>query len=104
MTNNSEKNVDVLLKKFRLEFDCVICRESGLWKPSGAPLRAALRKLRVEKEASCAVGDSHFDVKAAEEAGIQKIFILPRQELEYSPSAEIVQSVAELQQKISQLL
>jgi hypothetical protein len=33
VTNNSRKNTDFLLNKFGLVFDCVITRESGLWKP-----------------------------------------------------------------------
>jgi HAD superfamily hydrolase (TIGR01549 family) len=76
VTNNSRRNVDILLKKFRLEFDFILSREAGLWKPSGAPFLYVLKKLRLEKEKCCVVGDSHFDVKAAADAGIQIVFIL----------------------------
>ena len=105
VTNNSRENVDFLLKKFHLEFDCVICRESGMWKPSGAPLIAALKELGIEKDMCCVVGDSHFDARAAKEAGIEKVFILPREGVEYSSlSAEIVESVDMLQQRIKELI
>jgi HAD superfamily hydrolase (TIGR01549 family) len=76
VTNNSRRNVDILLKKFHLKFDFILSREAGLWKPSGAPFLYVLKKLRLEKEKCCVVGDSHFDVKAAAAAGIQIVFIL----------------------------
>jgi HAD superfamily hydrolase (TIGR01509 family) len=76
VTNNSRKNTDFLLNKFRLAFDCVITRESGLWKPSGAPFLEALARLRLEPEECCVVGDTRFDVLAAIDAGIGAIFLL----------------------------
>ena len=42
VTNNSHKNTAYLLEKFGLVFDRVVTRESGLWKPLGAPFRAVL--------------------------------------------------------------
>lgn len=105
VTNNSQKNVSFLLKKFNLEFDCIICRESGLWKPSGAPFLAALKKLGVEKEMCCVVGDSHFDVKAARAAGIDKVFILSRTRDKYSSSdAELVESAEILRERLQELI
>jgi HAD superfamily hydrolase (TIGR01549 family) len=76
VTNNSLKNTAVILERFRLRFDCVLSRDSGLWKPSGAPLLAALKSLGVMREESCVVGDSRFDVLAARDAGIKTIFII----------------------------
>jgi HAD superfamily hydrolase (TIGR01509 family) len=105
VTNNSRKNVRFLLKKFDLKFDCVISRERGLWKPSGAPFLEVLRKLKIKKEECCVVGDSHFDIKAAKEAGIEKIFILHRdKEKFYSSGAIVVLTVNALQKKIEMLL
>jgi len=104
VTNNSQKNVSFLLEKFDLEFDCVIARESGLWKPSGAPFRAVLEKLGLKKEECCVVGDSHFDIKAAQEAGIPNVFILNEDKERFaSMPAEVLGSVEELIQRIEQL-
>jgi len=101
VTNNSRRNVDFLLKKFHLKFDCVVSRESGLWKPSGAPLIAALRILKLNKEECCVVGDSHFDIKAAEEAGINRVFILNKDEKKFaSTKADIFPSVKSLRKRI----
>ena len=76
VTNNSRKNTEFLLGKFGLTFDCVITRESGLWKPSGAPFLDALKTLGVEADACGVIGDTHFDVLAALDAGIASIFLL----------------------------
>jgi len=76
VTNNSRKNTDYLLNKFGLSFDCVITRESGLWKPSGAPFLEVLKRLRLDPPDCCVVGDTHFDVLAALDAGIGVIFLL----------------------------
>ena len=76
VTNNSRENVSFILKKFKLEFDYVLTRESGLWKPSGAPFLAVLNRFGLKEEECCVIGDSHFDMKAGAEAGITKIFIL----------------------------
>lgn len=76
VTNNSRKNTEFLLSKFRLDFDCVITRESGLWKPSGAPFLEVLRTFRLEPAACGVVGDTRFDVLAALDAGIERIFLL----------------------------
>jgi HAD superfamily hydrolase (TIGR01549 family) len=105
VTNNSRKNVDYLLGKFRLNFDLVLSREAGLWKPSGAPFLFVLEKLGIQRDQCCVVGDSHFDAKAAEEAGIKRIFILSREkENNFSPGVERVQTVMELEQKTSEIL
>ncbi|MCK7481940.1 MAG: HAD hydrolase-like protein [Candidatus Moduliflexus flocculans] len=45
VTNNSRPNTEFLLEKFDLAFDCVVTRESGLWKPSGAPFFEVMRTL-----------------------------------------------------------
>lgn len=104
VTNNSQRNVSFLLEKFNLEFDCVISRESGLWKPSGAPFRAVLEKLRLNEDECCVVGDSHFDIKAAEEAGIPNVFILNEDKERFaSMPAEVFSSVEELKERIGRL-
>ncbi|TFG57809.1 MAG: HAD family hydrolase [Candidatus Aminicenantes bacterium] len=76
VTNNSRKNTEFLLAKFGLAFDCVITRESGLWKPSGAPFLEVLKNLGLEPGDCCVVGDTSFDILAAIDAGIGAIFLL----------------------------
>jgi HAD superfamily hydrolase (TIGR01509 family) len=76
VTNNSRRNTEFLLAKFGLAFDRVITRESGLWKPSGAPFIEVLRTFRLEPGECGVVGDTRFDVLAALDAGIEAIFLL----------------------------
>jgi HAD superfamily hydrolase (TIGR01549 family) len=105
VTNNSRRNVDFLIKKFNLHFDLVLSREAGLWKPSGAPFRFVLKTLKIQKKACCVIGDSHFDVKAAADAGIQRIFILGSGGKKDLPeSVEIVQTGHELRKRLEQLI
>lgn len=105
VTNNSRENVDFLLQKFHLSFDEVLTRESGLWKPSGAPLKEVMRKLRVGPSECALVGNSLFDVTAGREAGIKEIIILwPRGKKPRPGGAKIFFSVYALQQRFVELL
>ena len=105
VTNNSRRNVDFLLDKFNLSFDLVISREEGLWKPSGAPFLRVLEKFGIQREECCVIGDSLFDAKAAEDAGIKRIFIMANEQREnVSFGTEAVFTVGELQEKISNLI
>ncbi len=76
VTNNSTENTEGLMGRFGLSFDVVITRDSGLYKPSGAPLVEAMRRLGVSGAETVAVGDSHYDVRAAREAGCSQVIIV----------------------------
>jgi HAD superfamily hydrolase (TIGR01549 family) len=105
VTNNSRQNVTFLLRRFDLAFDCVISRESGLWKPSGAPILAALQELKLKSDECCVIGDSHFDIHAAAEAGIPYTFILNADRARFDGlEAEVFSSVEELQSRVEDLL
>jgi len=84
VTNNSRENVQYLLDKFNLVFDLVLSRESGLWKPSGAPFKAALKELKLKQEECCVIGDTFFDIEAAKDVGIKQVFILNRDRKKFS--------------------
>jgi HAD superfamily hydrolase (TIGR01549 family) len=105
VTNNSRKNVRYLLQKFDLEFDLVLSRESGLWKPSGAPFSAVLKELRLNKEETCVIGDTFFDIEAAADVGIKRVFILNRDSKKFSStSAQVFADVKALRLYIQTLL
>ena len=76
VTNNSTENTEALMARFDLAFDVVTTRDSGFYKPSGAPLLEAMRRLGVSPSATIAVGDSHYDVQAAREAGCTQVIIV----------------------------
>lgn len=101
VTNNSRRNVDYLMRKFKLRFDVVLSRECGLWKPSGAPLIAAMSEMNLSSRECCAIGDSWFDIKAAEAAGIPWIFILSADPDEFAGSSvEVFSTVWELEERL----
>jgi HAD superfamily hydrolase (TIGR01549 family) len=105
VTNNSRRNVSALMKKFQLEFDVVLTRESGLWKPSGKPFLTALRRMGTSREECCVVGDSHFDVFAAQAAQIRQIFILADEREKFDfPGIVIIASVEGLRHQVEKLL
>src|SRR5512135_1850191 len=60
VTNNTKANTSYLLSKFSLTFDHIITRESGLWKPAGAPFADVLRAFGVEPDDCAVVGDTRF--------------------------------------------
>jgi HAD superfamily hydrolase (TIGR01549 family) len=90
VTNNSRENAQYLLQKFGLTFDLVLSRESGLWKPSGAPFSAVLKELKLNKEECCVIGDTFFDIEAAKDVGIDRIFILNRDREKFSSTPAVV--------------
>ncbi len=105
VTNNSRKNLEFLLNKFQLSFDFLLSREAGLWKPSGAPFLFVLQNLGLKDWECCVIGDSHFDVRAAEEAGIKRIFMLAHdKEKQFSRGVETARTVKELEEKIAKII
>ena len=101
VTNNSRKNVDLLLERFNLRFDLVLSRESGLWKPSGAPFVHVMCEWGLCPGECCVVGDSLLDVRAALEAEIHRIYIVnedPRIFLE--TGAEVFPSIPALHRRL----
>jgi HAD superfamily hydrolase (TIGR01549 family) len=76
VTNNSETNAQNLLDRFGLFFNVIVTRDSGLWKPSGAPVKEATRRLGTAPDRCLGVGDSRYDILAAREAGLGGICVL----------------------------
>ena len=76
VTNNSDVNVERLLDRLGLDFDVVVTRDSGLWKPSGAPVTQAAKRLGVDTDRCLGVGDSHYDILAGREAGLGGVCVL----------------------------
>jgi len=105
VTNNSRQNVNFLLEKFDLKFDCVMARESGLWKPSGAPFFAVLEELGIKREEACVIGDSPFDIQAARESGISRVLVLSREKQRFASSGvEVFSSVEALKDRVEDLI
>jgi HAD superfamily hydrolase (TIGR01509 family) len=75
-TNNNLKNTQYLLSKFSLGFDAVITRETGFWKPDPDAFLHLMERFGCKADRAMVIGDSHYDVRAAKNAGIADIFII----------------------------
>jgi phosphoglycolate phosphatase-like HAD superfamily hydrolase len=64
------------MERFGLRFDVVVTRDSGLWKPSGAPVAEAITRLGVRPEQCLMVGDSRLDLESARAAGCGRVCLL----------------------------
>jgi len=105
VTNNSLKNTEYLLGKFGLGFDRVITRESGLWKPSGAPFREILDSFGVSPGECCVIGDTRFDILAALDAGIGPIFLLADDPDDFAGfPVEVFPAIDSLTERLQELL
>jgi HAD superfamily hydrolase (TIGR01509 family) len=105
VTNNSRKNTHLLLEKFGIGFDRVITRESGLWKPSGAPFREVLASFGLGPGECCVIGDTRFDILAALDAGIGPIFLLADDPDEFAGfPVEVFPAIDSLMQRLEGLL
>jgi HAD superfamily hydrolase (TIGR01509 family) len=89
VTNNCDEHVSFLLEKFDLSFDAVISRDSGLYKPSGAPVAEAVRRLGASPEKTLCVGDSAYDIIAGRDAGCAWVCILFDEQGLCSPNADL---------------
>jgi HAD superfamily hydrolase (TIGR01509 family) len=76
VTNNTDDNTRLLLDRFDLRFDVILTRDSGFYKPSGQPIREAVRRLGVDAGNCFAVGDSRYDILAARDAGLAGVCIV----------------------------
>ena len=65
LTNNTMKNVHYIMEKYKIDFDMVITRESGMTKPGDAAVCYVLETLHLSRREAALVGDSDYDVKTA---------------------------------------
>jgi HAD superfamily hydrolase (TIGR01509 family) len=78
ITNNNRPNTDYLLNKFHFSFDLVITREMKLWKPNPAPMTFAMSSLCVPVSRTVSIGDSTYDIRASQRAGIGQIYLIKK--------------------------
>lgn len=75
ITRNTRKSVRTVFDRCGLHFDVSITREDGEFKPDPAPLRHACAKLGVRPEDVWMVGDWKYDIEAANNAGVQGVWL-----------------------------
>jgi HAD superfamily hydrolase (TIGR01549 family) len=75
ITRNSRASVKTVCDRHRLNFDVLITREDGKFKPDPQPLLEACRRLASQKQDVWMVGDGEYDVAAALAAGIKAVWL-----------------------------
>ncbi|MEM3139460.1 MAG: HAD family hydrolase [Archaeoglobaceae archaeon] len=76
ITRNSKKSVEMISKKFGLEFDFVVTREDANPKPSPEPINLVLRRFAVQPSYALFVGDFLFDLLSGKNAGVKTALIV----------------------------
>jgi phosphoglycolate phosphatase len=75
ITRNSRLSVTTVITRHNLDFELLITREDGPFKPDPFALSLACRQLRVPHQETWMVGDGQYDVEAALAAGIRPIWV-----------------------------
>ncbi|MCK4330516.1 HAD-IA family hydrolase [candidate division WOR-3 bacterium] len=84
-TNNSLENTNFIIEKHRLEFDDVVTRDNGIWKPNKEPILLLMQELHAKPQETLVVGDSDYDILSAREAGASSAILLRERILEHKP-------------------
>ncbi len=84
ITRNRLVNVQTVLARHDLQFDVVISREDGQFKPHPQPLYTACKRLGVSHDEAWMIGDAVFDVRAGRAAGIKTVWISHRQPRDFA--------------------
>jgi HAD superfamily hydrolase (TIGR01509 family) len=71
VTRNNRRAVEIVLRKYNLNFDVVISRDDAEPKPSPKQIKAALEHLNLGEEEVIFIGDHRFDLEAGKAAGVR---------------------------------
>ena len=94
ITRNSRLSAACVLKRHGLEFDVLITREDGRFKPDPSPLRFACERLSVAPAEAWMIGDGSHDIAAGRAAGVPTVWLSHGQPRKFD--AEPWRSVADL--------
>ena len=65
--------VDIGIEKY---FENMVsCEDTDIHKPNPEPILCCLKKLGIEKDEAIMVGDSPFDIKCANNAGVKSVLV-----------------------------
>lgn len=105
LTRNSDRSVELICKKFQLEFDYTFTRDNAPAKPDPAPIKKLLKEYGLQPGEAVMIGDFWIDVKTGQEAGIKTIFLespgIDNMNPEVQPDA-IVEDISELEQVLKE--
>jgi len=105
VTNNNGSCAETILQRYRLRFDLVQTRESGLFKPSGEALLRAARGIGLDPGELVAVGDNELDNRAAHEAGMAVVIIITQRSEKFDGRCDhVIRDLDQLRPILERLL
>lgn len=90
LTRNSRDSVELVLKRFCLEFDCTVAREDARPKPHPEPILKIAEALALDPSELLVVGDYIFDVQCGQRAGALTALLRTGAQYMLTPPADIV--------------
>ena len=96
VTRNSRKSVDIILERFKLDFDAIITRKEAPPKPAGESVLLACEKMGVRPEEVILIGDYEFDMLAGKRAGVTTILLRNANQPSSENADMVIDSVLEL--------
>jgi beta-phosphoglucomutase len=99
-TSSSRRNVDIVIKKFNLEFDAIITGEDvERGKPSPDTFLTLAQRLNLSPKDCLVIGDAVYDILAAKKAGMKAIGVLTgsttREEMKTTEADAIFENLLE---------
>ncbi len=90
LTRNAAEAMQLVLKRFELQFDLAWSRENGPIKPEPIGVLAACRELGIQPARTVCVGDYHYDLIAANRAGAVSVLLASGAWPDFAEEADIV--------------
>lgn len=75
VTNNAKRHVLKMLEILNLNFEKIITRDIGFWKPDPRQVIAGANKIQIPPKQCFFIGDGQYDMDAANEAGMISIHL-----------------------------
>ncbi len=76
VTNNSLATAKRVIERFGFEFDVIVTRDDGFWKPYPEPIFHVLVMMQLTPHQAVLIGDGDMDIAAAKRAGVFCIRLL----------------------------
>jgi HAD superfamily hydrolase (TIGR01509 family) len=89
VTNNSQRNLERVVSRWRLRFDAILSRDSGYYKPGPGPLLRVLGLIGASAGRALAVGNSRQDLISARQAGCGSVAIVHAAGASFAEEADL---------------
>jgi len=97
LTRNAQEVMEMILRRFDLRFDIAWSRSAGGVKPAPDGVLRACAELGVSPDRTACVGDFHYDILAAQQAGAVSILLADAEMPDFADEADyVISRLAEL--------